>query len=60
LNTLGAIVRATINELELTKNDLFRAIKIQGEDRDIEQPTVASIDQLQDIAKTFLSIRLHA
>jgi integrase len=55
LNTLGAIVRTTITELELSKTDPFKSIKIQGEGKDTEQAKVASSDQLQDIAKTLLS-----
>jgi integrase len=54
LNTLGAVVRSTITELELTKTDPFKSIKIQGEGRDTEKATAASTDQLQEIAKAFL------
>lgn len=54
LNTLGAIVRTTITELEMSKTDPFKSIKIQGEGKDTEQATVATSDQLKDIAKTLL------
>lgn len=54
LNTLGAIVRATITELELSKVDPFKSIKIQGEGKGAEKAAAASTDQLQDIAKTLL------
>ena len=54
LNTIGAIVRSTITELELSKTDPFKSIKIQGEGRDTEKATTASTDQLHEIATTFL------
>jgi integrase len=54
LNTLGAIVRATITELELSKVDPFKSFTIQGEGKDAEKATAASTDQLQDISKTLL------
>jgi hypothetical protein len=54
LNTLGAIGRATITELELSKVDPFKSFTIQGEGKDAEKATAASTDQLQDIAKTLL------
>ena len=54
MNTLGAITRATITELESTKIDPFKSIKIQGEGKDAEKAAVVSVDQLHDIARTFL------
>ena len=54
LNTLGAIVRTTITELELSKTDPFKSIKIQGEGKDTEQAVVATQEQLQEIAKNLL------
>ena len=53
LNTLGAITRAVITELELTRTDPFRALKIQGEGADASQPKVATPQQLKEIAQTF-------
>lgn len=52
LNTIGAIVKNTLAELELSKTDPFKSIKIQGEGRDREKATAATVDQLQDIART--------
>jgi integrase len=54
LNTLGAITRCTITELELHKTDPFKSIKIQGEGEDKEEGVVATTEQLEDIAKAFL------
>ena len=54
LNTLGAIVRTSITELELQKTDPFKSIKIQGEGKDTEQAKVATQAQLEEIARTLL------
>lgn len=54
LNTLGAITRSTITELELRKSDPFKSIKIQGEGTDKEDGVVATKAQLEEIAQTFL------
>ncbi|HJV74066.1 MAG TPA: DUF6538 domain-containing protein [Noviherbaspirillum sp.] len=54
LNTLGAIVRTTLTELELQKTDPFKSIKIQGEGKDTEQAASATQEQLQEIVRTLL------
>lgn len=53
LNTLRAITRTTITELELTKNDPFQSIKIQGEGKDKEQAKTPSPAEIKEIVDTF-------
>lgn len=53
LNTLRAITRTAITELELTKNDPFQSIKIQGEGKDKEQAKTPSPAEIEEIVHTF-------
>jgi integrase len=52
LNIVRAITASAITELELTKPNPFKALKIQGEGNDAEKAPVASSAQLQEIAET--------
>ncbi len=60
LNTLGAVTRSTITELELRKSDPFKSLKIQGEGRDREEGVVASGAQLEEIVLVCLKDRSSA
>ena len=53
LNTLGAIVRTTITELELSKSDPLKSIKIQGEGKDKKQAKTPSSAEIEEIVRTF-------
>jgi integrase len=54
LNTLRAITRTGINELELSKPDPFKSISIQDEGKDREPGKVVSAQTVKEIANTFL------
>lgn len=51
INTLGVITRTVITELEVTRTDPFKSLKIPGEGLDASQPKTAQNDKLQEIAK---------
>ena len=53
LNSIGAIVRTTITELELSKSDPFKSIKIQGEGKDKKQAKTPACAEIQEIVHTF-------
>lgn len=55
LNTLRAITRKAITELEISKPDPFKSITIQNEGGDKEEGKVATPKQLKEIANTFLA-----
>lgn len=55
LNTLRAITRKAITELELSKADPFKSITIQNEGNDKEEGKVATPEQLREIVNTFLA-----
>lgn len=54
LNGLRAITRATITEKELLRTDPFSSIVIQDESKDKAAPTIATVDQLKEIATTLI------
>lgn len=60
LNTLRAITRKAITELEISKADPFKSITIQNEGNDKDEGKVATPKQLQEIAKTFLDKKKSA
>lgn len=55
LNTLRAVTRKAITELEISKTDPFKSIVIQNEGHDKEKGKVATPKQLQEIVKIFLN-----
>lgn len=55
LNTLGAITRKAITELEISKADPFKSITIQNEGNDKEEGKVATPEQLREIVTTFMA-----
>jgi integrase len=55
LNTLRAITRKAITELEISKADPFKSITIQNEGNDKEEGRVATPQQLREIVTTFMA-----
>lgn len=55
LNTLRAITRKAITELEISKADPFKSITIQNEGNDKEEGKVATPKQLKEIVNTFIA-----
>lgn len=55
LNTLRAIARKAITELEISKPDPFQSITIQNEGDDEEKGIVATPKQLEEIVQNFLN-----
>lgn len=55
LNTLRAITRKAITELEISKADPFKSITIQNEGNDKEEGKVATQKQLKEIVNTFIT-----
>ncbi len=55
LNTLRAVTRKAITELEISKADPFKSITIQNEGNDKEDGKVATPQQLREIVTTFIA-----
>lgn len=51
LNTLAAVVRSAIRELEIQRTNPFESLRIQGEGKDAKKVVVPDVNQLRQVAE---------